>query len=1187
MSTVHRSAIATGAARPADPTDPEAIVRVLFEKSPLLIYIADLDFKVVLFNRALREVTGYDTSDCPNVDQLVSRFYPNPDLRKIVTSIHDGWKHNEHIRDAELLVQLKDGTQRTVSWSTSRLRVGRGPSIGYVAFGIDVSTRRSLQQWVALFQRSFEHLKEGVVLSDPAGAVLSWSDGARRLLARSEETMLGRPLKDLYASAEREIIARTVDRAVDGDGRWDGEVELERGDGKGGIFQFHQVRLDGDGGVPLARLTVLREPDPTPELKERVAQLGAELERAHGVERQFEAQRTQAEDRATRAEDRARKAEERARAAEEQAKDAEAKAAESAARLAEVEEKTEETDRQVSAAKERLDAAEEARAQADAARSQAEEAQKAAEAARDGAEAARLAADALREQAEEGRKAAEASREEAQGARAAAESRALQAEEQAAASGSRARAAEEATQAAEERARAETKKAEAELAARTTLEGARIALDERVREADARVAELERRLLAAESRGEADEARAAELKAALERAERAEAEAERAAERWVKERSRLEEDQRRAVDQAQDKAAAQRKALEEQLSRDILAAEERGEAERGKLVARHEQERSEWQDATAIARAEAESELRAEIQSLRLRLDKSRSLQPHLARLDTLAVVAADTDGRVVGWSGGAARLDGRGDDKAIGAVIHKDVLPLRGVDWKTLFGKAVIAGRVEREVTLVSADGSARDARLVATLVKDVAGKPVGLLEVLREPELGGSLELHAEAALARVAGSLFDALEARAAAGIDAQQKLAAAVRDLLQLGRAVDEGGAWAEVEAAARRVDLGGLLRVTAPLAEGADDAWRELRATARDLVIARDSLATATPTSWRWNELVERCLRLCEVAHPGRQHPERKMADAGTIVADGSALLPLLLLVLDQSLPGGRTPATVETGGDSSHARIELAPGALEAASLPLARALATRLGAELDPGSPGSERAGSSIRLRVPRRPSPGLAQPVEEAAEAVPSLALVDIVEAGPEAPVFVDVAPDEVAAEDLEEAAPEAAGGGNGSAGPATAPKGPAAGLQNSVGEDSLVAALAQLGDVSGSREAPGPVSEAVLAAAPEMEAYAAGRRLRSERDGLEELPDEDATRPMNKPAPSAAAQVLAPPRPPELPDEMKATDSGERMTAAARKVGLGPDGVSDSDSAPGERPSGPQGAPGDARRKKRRRR
>ena len=45
-----------------DPTAPDAIVRVVLEKSPLLVYIANLDFKIVLANRTLREVTGYDLS---------------------------------------------------------------------------------------------------------------------------------------------------------------------------------------------------------------------------------------------------------------------------------------------------------------------------------------------------------------------------------------------------------------------------------------------------------------------------------------------------------------------------------------------------------------------------------------------------------------------------------------------------------------------------------------------------------------------------------------------------------------------------------------------------------------------------------------------------------------------------------------------------------------------------------------------------------------------------------------------------------------------------------------------------------------------------------------------------------------------------------------------------------------------
>lgn len=256
-SKIHPAAAATGGERPGDPTDPEAVTRALLEKSPLLVYIADLDFRIALINRGLRELCGYDTTECPNVESLLRRFYPDERYRSVVSAIHEGWRRNEHIRGAELVVQCRDGQQRTISWSTARLKVARGNVHGYIAVGVDVTTRRSLEQWVSLLQKSLQHVQEGVILTDPLGRVLAWNQGAQRLLGFEERAMQGRFLSELYQRTEREMLARSIDRAVEATGIFAGEVELERVDGRGLILPFQQHRIDGEGGAALARLTIL------------------------------------------------------------------------------------------------------------------------------------------------------------------------------------------------------------------------------------------------------------------------------------------------------------------------------------------------------------------------------------------------------------------------------------------------------------------------------------------------------------------------------------------------------------------------------------------------------------------------------------------------------------------------------------------------------------------------------------------------------------------------------------------------------------------------------------------------------------------------------------------------------------------------------------------------------------------
>ena len=1299
----------SSANRGADPTDPEAIVRVLFEKSPLLIYITDLDYKIVLFNRALRDATGYDTSDCRTVPDLLERFYPDPEYRKIVHGIHQGWVHNEHIRDAELVCTLKDATQRTISWSTSRLRVGRGPTIGYIALGVDVTTRRNLQQWVSLFQRSLQYLEEGVVLTDPAGSILAWSTGAERLLGYSEQDMSGRHLEELYLRGERKLIARTVDRALEAEGCYSGEVELERKEGGSAILVFNQFRLDGDTGPALARLTLLTEPSASDDLAtrleeadERGTQQRADIEAARalldererrisdlervvdGVGRQAAesgtriseleqmlgalesaaAQTVEAGERAADgaavqlaiAEGEAADARDELLLIQARLREMEEEGAEATARLTQATERAALAEQQAHDSEAALDsaraAADEARADAEAAaarrleafaqaeaaqtalltattetkavRTEAETAQALAQAAQGEADAARADAEAARADADASRTATEAAREELATARteveaattelatARAEVEAVTAELAAAQAESAARAG--ATQELLAAAQASLVAAEedaAQAAGQVTL------LNSMLEKADGTISELEAKLMGIEpptmAPGEAELAAARERIVKLEKdLEEALADGsaalDEATEAWVQERSNLEEAQRSAVAEAQARAAEERQALEAQLSRDILAAEERAEAERTKVLERHDQERTEWEDGVEIARAEVESRLRFELETLKGRLDSAGDLQPHLVPLESLAFAAADTEGRVIGWSGGAALLDGRASSEALGAILHRDVLRLDKVDWKSLFAQVVVTGYHERNVTLVDRTGSRHDVRLRARLVKGERGQPVGVTEILERPALGASLSVHAQAATARMAFPLHRAIETRAIAGLRSHQGAAAAVKDLLIVGRSVHDATDWADVEGAARRVDLGDLLGVTEDLISRAEDTWRELRATAQDLLWLEGVANGDEGGRHRWNELVTRCLHAVEDGSGKRA--KRSFGNQAFVIGRGDALVPLLLALLSPTADADGE-ATVTVGVEDGDALLKVEGAVPAGDDATLVQLLAAEANGTVQITGGKSPTASLRVPLEAPDEPiaadendeddrtSPPT-RPMKaitlDPEETRPPAGHVEMDDADPATDDEVDLGElelEELGDSDIDDAsaadepAPTAEAAGDGA--PEEDDKRPRrgrvdlleeqddGGLVVMAGEDSVVVhgdeiraaveADVALADSTGgspsaaSGELPEidelerlfdeavKVSPSILATADEMDAYASDGTAEQSSDGL----DGAGAAASNRAVPAIEAKTDAGRRVPSPPDplptaaamkEMASTDTGERM-------------------------------------------
>lgn len=910
----------------ADPTDPEAIVRVVLEKSPLLVYIANLEYKIVLANRALREATGYDTGDCPNVDAIIEHFYPHGDAyAQRVRDIHDGWRRNEHIMGSKLLVQCKDGSQKTVAWYTSRLRIGKSPTIGYIAMGLDVTTQGTLEQWVGLLQRTLQHLAEGVVLTDANGSILAWNAGAAGLLGHTEGQMQGQPLNSLFLRGEREIVARSIDEAVGGErAKFQAELELSRAGGGTEVLTFVQTRLDGEGGAPLARLTVL-SPSGTDqdEAAARADDLEAQLRASVASKALLESEVTSLLSRVSDLDAALATGE----AAAGQIADlrgqldlAEEAASDALTRVAALEASLEgERAAHATDLEERARELAEARDKAEKASSEARDLQtrladlekQLAAAQKEGATAAADAAKARAAAAKKAEKEAAAAAKKAEETLAAAQK---EADETLAAAQ---KAAVEALAAANEEAEAVTKKADEAVAEATRgLESAR----KEAADAAGRIAELEEQLSAgreelarAKTRLEDLEGISKDGGAQLDdlRAKLADSEAalDTAEENWDKERARLTESHRSQMEALSQKAGKDRKTLEEQLHKDILAAEERSEVELAKITENFANEKKDLEQAAEIAQAEIESAAQQTVQEFKTKLDQMPSLEDHLGTVVELAVVSADTSGKVLAWSAGARGLDGRDASAAVGKVIHEDVLQLEGVAWKTLFGTIMIKGGIQQEVTLITASGGRRQVELRASLVKNAQGAPIGITEVLRLPDVEGGLELHAAAALGRLVRPVQEMLDVRTLAGLAAADEAARAARGLVRLAETVVEGASLADIESVARAEDLVTSLDTAEASLNAQGLTWREMRMTLQDLEQIQEGV-TGKRISWRWNELIERCLHAT-----GAERAVRQYGETGSFAGSGEAVVPLLLSLFgDASDHGsGLTIATDQQG----------------------------------------------------------------------------------------------------------------------------------------------------------------------------------------------------------------------------------------------------------------------------------
>jgi len=240
----------------------ETIARTLLERAPVLVYVVDLNFKVVLMNRELRDVSGWDTSSCGDIENLLANFYPDPDYRGPIRAIHDGWANtpSEQIRDTVMVLTTAAGQQRSISWTTARLRVGQEPVRGYIALGVDVSTRRNLEHWVTLFQQSLLQMNEALALVDPNGNILAWSAGATALLGHTEADTQGRSLHSLLDNAGDDTASQALTVALATETPSPFSAELRRDDGSAQLLELEVNRIADPSGKLLAHLVQMSGP---------------------------------------------------------------------------------------------------------------------------------------------------------------------------------------------------------------------------------------------------------------------------------------------------------------------------------------------------------------------------------------------------------------------------------------------------------------------------------------------------------------------------------------------------------------------------------------------------------------------------------------------------------------------------------------------------------------------------------------------------------------------------------------------------------------------------------------------------------------------------------------------------------------------------------------------------------------
>jgi PAS domain S-box-containing protein len=242
-----------------------SLLRATLEATTEGILVVDNNGKMVNFNRKFTEMWRIPESVLESRDD-------NKALAWVLDQLKDPERFIKKVK--ELYAQPDSKSYDWLEFKDGRIferysqpqKIG-GQTVGRVWSFRDVTDRRLMELTMKRQARTFDHIFDGVIVTDLEGKIVDWNPGAARMFGYSKEEAVGKTPDMLRAASENGDLTAGMLRTMRREGRWSGEMPFVRKDGSKGVADTLVVSLGDEYGRPLAAIFVNRD---ITELKERI-----------------------------------------------------------------------------------------------------------------------------------------------------------------------------------------------------------------------------------------------------------------------------------------------------------------------------------------------------------------------------------------------------------------------------------------------------------------------------------------------------------------------------------------------------------------------------------------------------------------------------------------------------------------------------------------------------------------------------------------------------------------------------------------------------------------------------------------------------------------------------------------------------------------------------------------------------